>query len=114
MAAAQAPDRVAHWRVRRPPLFPFLSFCSRSARADQRPSEHLRLVEADDELAASDLPWQPLLFLVTDRSASSDPGVRLTAASALKVCMDLWELDPAVFSPYVRPVLPLLFSRAYR
>jgi len=62
----------------------------------------LRLVEADDELAGSDAPWQPLLYLVTDRSTSSDAGVRLTAAGALKSAMDLWELDPAVFAPYVR------------
>lgn len=96
-------DRVVDRRVSLNSSFHFQTFLTRSFILTEVTLFFDRLVDADDELASSSLPWQPLLYLVADRGPSSDAGVRLTAAVALRQCMDLWELDPIVFTPYVRP-----------
>lgn len=57
--------------------------------------------------------WQILVHIIAERGESSDMAVRLTAAVAIKECVDvsdtfesvmlrqLWELDIGYFTPYL-------------
>ncbi|KAL7414820.1 armadillo-type protein [Mrakia frigida] len=59
------------------------------------------LVDAHEDLASGPLPWELLLGLVQDHGESSDVGVRLTACTALKQAMDLWEMEASCFKEYI-------------
>ncbi|KAL7423456.1 hypothetical protein Q5752_001036 [Cryptotrichosporon argae] len=56
---------------------------------------------SDEDAAKSPLVWQVLLHLLSERSDSTDVAVQLSAAVAIKECVDLWELDIAYFVPYI-------------
>ncbi|KAJ7180251.1 armadillo-type protein [Mycena crocata] len=47
------------------------------------------------------LLWEVLLHLLTDRGTGSDSVVRLTAAIALRECIDTLEFDINVFAPFL-------------
>ncbi|KAJ7765016.1 armadillo-type protein [Mycena maculata] len=50
---------------------------------------------------ANDLLWKVLIHLLSDRQAGSDAVVRMTAAIALRECIDTLEFDINVFAPYL-------------
>ncbi|EPT02714.1 hypothetical protein FOMPIDRAFT_1159700 [Fomitopsis schrenkii] len=57
---------------------------------------------ADDCYPANDPKvWQVLLYLLQDRGQGSDEVVRLTAAMALRECVDTLSFDIDVFAPYL-------------
>ncbi|PCH41237.1 ARM repeat-containing protein [Wolfiporia cocos MD-104 SS10] len=49
--------------------------------------------------------WQVLLYLLQDRGPGSDEVVRLTAALAVKDCVDSLQFDADVFAPYMPGVV---------
>lgn len=59
-------------------------------------------VGADEESAKLPLVWQLLIHLLGERGEMTDMAVHLTAATAIKECVDLWELDISYFLPYVQ------------
>ncbi|TFY59275.1 hypothetical protein EVJ58_g5888 [Rhodofomes roseus] len=57
---------------------------------------------ADDCYPANDAKiWQVLLYLLQDRGQGSDDVVRLTAAMALRECVDTLSFDIDVFAPFL-------------
>ena len=46
-------------------------------------------VTSEEECAKSPLVWQILVHLLADRSEASDKAVQLTAATAIKECVDV-------------------------
>ncbi|KAI0320679.1 ARM repeat-containing protein [Amylostereum chailletii] len=63
---------------------------------------------ADDCASTQDVRiWQILVHLLTNRDQGTEV-VRLTAASALKQCVDVLTFEPDVFTPFLVAVLPEL------
>ncbi|KAJ7068412.1 armadillo-type protein [Mycena amicta] len=61
-----------------------------------------KLVAADSCVSvANPLLWKIILHLLRDRGPGSDAVVRLTAALALRECLDTLEFDIGVFAPFL-------------
>ncbi|WVQ77454.1 hypothetical protein IAR50_007140 [Cryptococcus sp. DSM 104548] len=58
-------------------------------------------VTAEEDSAKLPVVWQMLMYLLSERSSSSDKAVNLTSAIAVKECVDLWELPIDYFLPYL-------------
>ncbi|WVQ83491.1 hypothetical protein IAT38_005632 [Cryptococcus sp. DSM 104549] len=67
-------------------------------------------VSADEECAKLGMVWQVLLHLLGERGESSDAAVRLSAAIAVKECVDLWELPIDYFIPYLEQTVQELLK----
>ncbi|KAF7301791.1 Importin N-terminal domain-containing protein [Mycena indigotica] len=65
-----------------------------------------KLVIADSCIAVTDpLLWQILVHLIRDRGPGSDAVVRLSAAIALRECIDTLEFNIEVFAPFLPDVV---------
>nr|ODN85642.1 hypothetical protein L203_04892 [Cryptococcus depauperatus CBS 7841] len=62
-------------------------------------------VSGDEESAKLPVVWQMLLYLLSERGDSSDKAVNITAAVAIKECIDLWELPIDYFLPFVGQII---------
>ncbi|KIR32027.1 hypothetical protein I352_05656 [Cryptococcus deuterogattii MMRL2647] len=69
-------------------------------------------MSGDEESAKLHIVWQLLLHLLSERGDASDRAVNLSAAVAIKECVDLWELPIDYFLPFleqtVRELIKLL------
>ncbi|KAJ7094628.1 armadillo-type protein [Mycena belliarum] len=60
--------------------------------------------------STNDLLWQVLLHLLRNREAGTDSVVRLTAAIALRECIDTLEFDIGVFAPHLSEIVSELMK----
>ncbi|WOO78855.1 Importin-11 [Vanrija pseudolonga] len=67
-------------------------------------------VGSDEECAKIGLVWQILIHLLAERGEASDAAVNLTAAIAVKECVDLWELEVSYFVPYIQQTVDELIK----
>lgn len=58
-------------------------------------------MSGDEESAKLHIVWQLLLHLLSERGDASDRAVNLSAAVAIKECVDLWELPIDYFLPFL-------------
>ncbi|KAF8914040.1 armadillo-type protein [Gymnopilus junonius] len=54
--------------------------------------------------------WEIIVHLLQDRGPGSDPVVRLTAAAALRECVDAIGFEPAGFAPFLSTAVPQLIQ----
>ncbi|GFZ42911.1 hypothetical protein JCM24511_00629 [Saitozyma sp. JCM 24511] len=67
-------------------------------------------VTSEEECAKLPLVWQILVHLLAERGEASDRAVNLSAAVAIKDCVDLWELDIGYFEPYLQQTVQELIK----
>nr|XP_031857373.1 uncharacterized protein CI109_007237 [Kwoniella shandongensis]KAA5524445.1 hypothetical protein CI109_007237 [Kwoniella shandongensis] len=67
-------------------------------------------VSGDEECAKLPIVWQLLLHLLSERGESSDRAVHLTAAVAIKECVDQWEMPIDYFIPFLQQTVQELIK----
>lgn len=67
-------------------------------------------VGSDEECAKLDIVWQLLIHLLSERGASTDLAVNLTAANSVRECVDLWELEVSYFVPFIQKTVEELIK----
>ncbi|OWZ26235.1 hypothetical protein C361_07067 [Cryptococcus neoformans Tu259-1] len=67
-------------------------------------------MSGDEESAKLHIVWQLLLHLLSERGNASDRAVNLTAAVAIKECVDLWELPIDYFLPFLEQTVQELIK----
>ncbi|KIR27025.1 hypothetical protein I307_04854 [Cryptococcus deuterogattii 99/473] len=67
-------------------------------------------MSGDEESAKLHIVWQLLLHLLSERGDASDRAVNLSAAVAIKECVDLWELPIDYFLPFLEQTVQELIK----
>ncbi|KAL0242199.1 hypothetical protein I308_105828 [Cryptococcus tetragattii IND107] len=67
-------------------------------------------MSGDEESAKLHIVWQLLLHLLSERGDASDRAVTLSAAVAIKECVDLWELPIDYFLPFLEQTVQELIK----
>ncbi|XAO26843.1 hypothetical protein I312_105684 [Cryptococcus bacillisporus CA1280] len=67
-------------------------------------------MSGDEESAKFHIVWQLLLHLLSERGDASDRAVNLSAAVAIKECVDLWELPIDYFLPFLEQTVQELIK----
>ncbi|TCD64327.1 hypothetical protein EIP91_004237 [Steccherinum ochraceum] len=67
-------------------------------------------VSSSGTTANNPMIWEVLSYLLQDRGPGTDSVVRLTAAVAIRECIDTLDFDVEVFAPYISPIVTHLVS----
>ncbi|WVO24261.1 uncharacterized protein IAS62_005625 [Cryptococcus decagattii] len=67
-------------------------------------------MSGDEESAKFHIVWHLLLHLLSERGDASDRAVNLSAAVAIKECVDLWELPIDYFLPFLEQTVQELIK----